>query len=186
MKKYFLKIIPGAVLKAIRDHRSFAQWKKRDFLESSPQLVKEKIFLKYGIKNANWIETGTYLGTTTNFLSELYPYVYSIEPEPQLYKSASKRFAGRNIKLFNDVSENVLPSLLNTLKGDINFWLDGHYSKGITFKGSKNCPVEEELEAIEKSFANFNKITILIDDVRLFHTTNTDYNNYPSINYLVD
>ena len=146
--------------------RSIAQWKKTDFLENSPQLVKQNVFLKYGIKDAVWVETGTFLGTTTEYLRNLFPHVYSVEPEPKLFNSACKRFEGKNVTLFNDVSENIFPTLLPQLSGNINFWLDGHYSGGITFKGQKDCPIEDELSAIEKNFRNFNKLTILIDDVR--------------------
>ena len=161
-------------------------WAGRGYLENSPQKVKESVFNKYGIINANWVETGTYKGTTTNFLSAKFPHVYTIEPEINLYKMACKRFDGRNVTLFNDVSENVFPKLLPNLKGNINFWLDGHYSAGKTFKGAKNCPVEDELNAIEKNLSNFAGLSILIDDVRCFLPDNSQYSDYPSIDYLVD
>ena len=186
MKKLLKKLLPQTILEFYQTQRGIADWKKRGFLENSPQLVKENVFLKYGIKNAAWIETGTYLGTTTNYLSNLFPHVYSIEPEPMLYASACKRFEGKNVTLFNEVSENVFPSLLPKLTGNINFWLDGHYSAGITFKGVKDCPVEDELSAIENNFSNFDKLSILIDDVRCFLPSNVDYTDYPSIDYLVD
>ena len=186
MKKLLKKLLPQTILEFYQTQRSIADWKKRGFLENSPQLVKENVFLKYGIKNAAWIETGTYLGTTTKYLSNLFPHVYSIEPEPMLYASACKRFEGKNVTLFNEVSENVFPSLLPKLTGNINFWLDGHYSAGITFKGVKDCPVEDELSAIENNFSNFDKLSILIDDVRCFLPSNVDYSDYPSIDYLVD
>ena len=178
--------MPQIILEFYQTQRGIADWKKRGFLENSPQLVKENVFLKYGIKNAAWIETGTYLGTTTKYLSNLFPHVYSIEPEPMLYASACKRFEGKNVTLFNEVSENVFPSLLPKLTGNINFWLDGHYSAGITFKGVKDCPVKDELSAIENNFSNFDKLSILIDDVRCFLPSNVDYSDYPSIDYLVD
>ena len=186
MKKLLKKLLPQTILEFYQTQRGIADWKKRGFLENSPQIVKENVFLKYGIKNAAWIETGTYLGTTTKYLSNLFPHVYSIEPEPMLYASACKRFEGKNVTLFNEVSENVFPSLLPKLTGNINFWLDGHYSAGITFKGVKDCPVEDELSAIENNFSNFDKLSILIDDVRCFLPSNVDYSDYPSIDYLVD
>lgn len=186
MIKHLKRIIPERILELLQNQRNFSQWKKRGFLESSPQLVKQKIFLKYGIEGAYWVETGTYLGTTTKYLSELFPHVYSIEPEPKLYASACKRFSDKNVTLFNGVSEDVFPTLLPTLEGDANFWLDGHYSAGITFKGEKNCPVENELAAIEENIDKFRKLAILIDDVRLFLPSNFDYTDYPSVDYLVD
>jgi len=186
MKKVLKKLLPLAVVEFIQKYKSIYDWKRRDFLENSPQMVKQKVFDKYGIKDAVWIETGTYLGSTTSYLSGLFPHVYTVEPEPKLYAAACKRFKGKNVTLFNDVSENIFPSLLPKLSGNVNFWLDGHYSSGITFKGETDCPVEDELIAIEKNLDNFDEVTILIDDVRCFLPNNSSYTDYPSIDYLVD
>ena len=142
--------------------------------------------MKYGIPNAQWVETGTFLGTTTKFLSQRYPFVYSVEPGKKFYEDALDLFSGKNVKLFNDASENILPILLPELRGDINFWLDGHYSAGDTFKGDKDCPIEEELAALKDNLSQFDKVSVLIDDVRLFPQNNTSSSGYPSINYLVD
>ena len=155
IKNLFIKI-----LESNQKHRGMSKWKRRDYSDNTPQFVKELIFMKYAIDGADWVETGTYKGTTTNFLSNRFPHVYTIEPEQKLYNTACKRFIGRNVSLFNDVSEKVLPVLLTKLNGDINFWLDGHYSAGKTFKGEKDCPIEDELNAIEKSLENFGKLSI--------------------------
>ncbi len=186
MKKKLKNLLPQAVVDFIKTQKSMSEWRKRNFSDNSPQIVKQNVFLKYGIKDAAWVETGTYLGTTTSYLSGLFPHVYSLEPEPKLYAAACERFKDKNVSLFNDVSENIFPSLLPKLSGNINFWLDGHYSAGTTFKGEKDCPVEDELIAIEQNFDNFNKISILIDDVRCFLPNNSSYTDYPSIDYLVD
>jgi hypothetical protein len=119
----------------------------------------------------------------TYYLSKKYPHIYSIEPNVEFYKEALNIFKGSNVTLFNNVSENTLPTLLPTLKGNLNFWLDGHYSGGETFKGNKECPIKDELNSIEVNFDNFEKISIFIDDVRLFLSS---ANDYPSIDYLVD
>jgi hypothetical protein len=186
MKNVIKNFLPQTVIEFISAQKGNADWRKRGFLGNSPQLVKQNVFLKYGIKDAVWVETGTYLGATTKYLSDLFPHVYSVEPEQKLYASAVKRFEGQNVTLFNDVSENVFPSLLPQLSGNVNFWLDGHYSAGITFKGSKDCPVDDELAAIENNFSNFDELSILIDDVRCFLPTSEDFSDYPSIDYLVD
>ena len=186
MKSFIKAILPKQLVKQFETYRIIKKWGKTNFLEHSPQMIKEFVFERYGIDNAPWVETGTFQGKTTNFLRERYPHVYTIEPEIKLYKGALKRFIGKNVTLYNDVSENVFPNLLKKLSGDVNFWLDGHYSEGITFKGDKDCPVEDELNIIEANLNNFNKITILIDDVRCFLPANSDYPDYPSIDYLVD
>jgi hypothetical protein len=170
MKSIIKKLLPKKLRKILVELLQMQQWRARGYLENAPQLVKQNLFVKYGVPQAQWVETGTFLGETTDFLSNSYSFVYSVEPEKELYKNAMKKFLNQNVELFNGVSEDVMPSLLLRLKGDINFWLDGHYSAGVTFKGNKDCPVEEEL----------------IDDVRLFLPTNTTYSNYPSIDFLVD
>ena len=181
MKNVFVKI-----REAIQKNRGMGKWKQRDYSGNTPQFVKELIFVKYAIDGANWVETGTYKGTTTNFLSIRFPHVYTIEPAQNLHNTACKRFNGQNVTLFNDVSEKIFPILLPKLSGDINFWLDGHYSSGKTFKGQKDCPIEDELNAIEKNLENFSKISILIDDIRLFLPKSSNYSDYPSIDVLVD
>lgn len=186
MKNIVRKIMPVKILEPITKYRQMRQWREYGYLENSPQLVKEEVFIKYGIRDSQWVETGTYLGTTTQFLSDRFPFVHSIEPGLNLFKQAIERFKGRNVKLYNDVSENVFPELLPTLSGDINFWLDGHYSAGVTFKGDKDCPVVDELNAISENLSLLSNVTILIDDVRCFLPTSDDYNDYPSLDYLVD
>ena len=184
IKDSLKKILPTVLLKALINYKHMREWKERHYLEQSPQFIKEKIFLKYGIINAQWVETGTYKGVTTAFLANHFSHVHSVEPSKNLYESAAKLFKDKNITLYNDISENIFPSLLPKLNGKINFWLDGHSSGGITFKGEKDCPIEDELSAIKNSLSNFTEITILIDDVRDF--TLKDRNGYPSIDYLVD
>lgn len=186
LKQMIKAVLPGGVLKSLSGYKQMQQWKDRGYLEYAPQFVKEQVFLKYGVPKAPWVETGTFLGDTTEFLAQRFPTIYSIEPGKELFEQAQKRFAGRNVELFNDVSEAVFPKLLPELKGDLNFWLDGHYSAGLTFKGDSDCPVEDELKAIEANLGNFEKLAILIDDVRCFLPTSEEYEDYPSLDYLVD
>jgi hypothetical protein len=183
VKKKLYYILPNSLVKIIKKQLELKYWRERNYLENAPQFIKEKVLEMYSIKNANWIETGTFRGDTTHYLSKRFPHIYSIEPQVKFYNAALNRFKSKNVTLFNDVSENVLPILLPTLKDNLNFWLDGHYSGGETFKGKKECPIEDELNSIEVSFDNFEKISIFIDDVRTFLSS---ANNYPSIDYLVD
>jgi hypothetical protein len=140
----------------------------------------------YGISNSQWVETGTYVGTSTKFLANNFPFVHSIEPSKNFYDEAVKRFNGKNIKLYNEVSENVLSKILSLCSGDINFWLDGHFSGGYTYKGIKDCPIIDELCIIENNLNNFKKVLIMIDDLRFFSSTKNINNDYPSIDLLVD
>jgi hypothetical protein len=182
----YRKIIPRFLIKNINHLRQFFLWYKQGFLRNAPQLIKQNIFMKYGILNAQWVETGTFFGDTTDFLIKNFPKVYSIEPSEYLFNYAYERFKSKkNVILFNSVSEKILSELLPSLSGDINFWLDGHYSGGITFKGNQDCPIKDELNQISKNLKKFKKVLILIDDIRCF-MPNNEFKEYPSINDLVD
>lgn len=60
------------------------------------------------------------------------------------------------------------------------FWLDGHYSAGVTAKGEKHTPIYEELEHILGT--QERKHVIIIDDARLFGTDPA----YPNLEELSD
>lgn len=162
-------------------------WRERQYAPPTPDHIKRKVLLRNGIPDAIWVETGTYLGDTTHFLSLHSKYVYSIEPEATLFKNAIKRFETQsNVKVLNGLSEEVFPKLIPQLSGDVNFWLDGHYSHGITHKGPRDTPINDELEHIQKHITQFSRLVVLIDDVHLFNSSIEEYAGYPSLDYLVD
>lgn len=183
-----IKIITPNWLKNLRHKvRSLFFWRRRGYLAPAPQFIKQNVFLKYHARSATWVETGTYLGTTTRFLKQLGGHVYSIEPSTDLYFAAKRRFDSSNVTIINDVSERALGTLLPKIRGDINFWLDGHYSAGITFKGASDCPVLQELEHIAHNMDNFENVVIFVDDVRCFYADKDPaYASYPNLNELVD
>jgi len=151
-----------------------------------PNFIKNSVLLRNGIEGATWIETGTFLGDTTDILSKSSKMVYSIEPSSELVDKAKIRFANKeNIKIIKGLSEEELPLLLQSPqldKADLNFWLDGHFSAGITYKGPIETPIIEELIAIEKNMSRFNGIAVFIDDIRGFQPNS----EYPELGYLVD
>ncbi len=139
------------------------------------------------ISGATWIETGTFLGQTTQLLARNATHVYSIEPEIRLYKRANKLFRGaKNIKIINGTSEDVFPELLPIISGNVNFWLDGHYSAGITFKGPKDTPIIDEITHIGRNINRYQKVCVLIDDIRCFNPRLPEYRSYPSLETLVE
>ena len=176
-------------LRFIRDHsKVLYQWKKRQFAAPSPDLIKRQVLLSHSLSHAVWVETGTYLGDTTYLLSRNAKFVYSIEPEPALFRNAEARFRNdKNIKIINGLSEEVLPKLLPEIRGELNLWLDGHDSGGATYKGPQETPIVDELNCISKYRANFTRMVVFIDDVRLFTPSHEDYSGaYPTLDYLVD
>lgn len=169
--------------------KDFHSWYKRSFAENSPFFVKKKVLLN-NCNGNHWIETGTYFGQMTRFLSRISFQVWTIEPDLYLLENAkkiSKRY--QNIQFIHGTSEKTLKKLLGEVSKEtknLNFWLDGHYSDGLTFKGEVDTPIKFELETIVNFKEVFSNITIFIDDVRCFEKNNGKYQDYPSLNYLVD
>jgi len=171
------------ILSLLREYRAWAQ---RDFAAPSPHYIKQSCLIRNGYPNATWIETGTYLGQTTKVLSKFATKVFSIEPEPILFANAMKYFSkNENVEILNGTSEFIFPNLLPNINGDVNFWLNGHYSEGKTFKGNQDTPILDELKCISENLSHFNKICILVDDVRCFNPRIPEYSTYPDIGYLV-
>ena len=105
--------------------------------------------------------------------------IYSIELSPELYETAQKRFKrSKNIRLICGDSAVELGNIMERLDKPTLFWLDGHYSAGVTAKGAKNTPIFEELTHIFN--APDQGHIILIDDARLFGTEP----DYPSLQEL--
>jgi hypothetical protein len=155
--------------------------------KSAKATDKQKVLLRNGLRDATWVETGTYMGDTTSILSKVAKMVYSIEPEPTLFSEAEQRFSHTsNVRIIKGLSEEVFPKLLPTISGNVCFWLDGHYSAGITFKGPQETPILDELTAIGRHISQMDKIVVLVDDVRCFDPRNPEFSAYPPVDVLVD
>ena len=112
-----------------------------------------------------FVETGTFTGGTSRWAAELFETVYTIEINPELRAKAmdlSKDYDNIHFLLGN--SKEVLPENLTNFGDKAIFWLDGHYSGGITGGESDQCPVMEELKCLTKVKEPY----ILIDDARCF------------------
>jgi len=167
-------------------HREHAEWAARAFAAPSPPHVKRATILRLGLPEATWVETGTFLGDTTALLALCARRVHSIEPEPKLCARAKARFAGSpNVEIHGGLSEEILPILLARLEGDVCFWLDGHYSAGVTFKGPKDTPIAEELAAIEAAAPRLGRLVVLVDDVRCFDPSRPEFADYPPKAFLI-
>lgn len=166
--------------------RDFIQWVNRQYSAPSPYFIKKACLIRNGLPNSIWVETGTYLGETTEFISRHASKVYSIEPEPILFQKAKKYFKSfDHISILHGTSENIFPILLPKIKGNVNFWLDGHYSDGVTYQGSQDTPIIDELKNISKNLKQFKNVTIFIDDIRCFQSKKSKSSSYPSLDYLV-
>ncbi len=187
MKNIIKSILPKSLWSDLSLFKFSRQWQSELFCSPSPHPIKIATLLRNGIPGATWVETGTFRGDTTSILAKHSPCIYTIEPSEALFQKA-KSFLSKhpNITVINGTSEGIFPSLLPKISGDINFWLDGHFSGGPTFKANLDTPIIAELENIASNLVNFNKVCILIDDVRCFNPRDSRFSHYPDLGLLVD
>lgn len=109
----------------------------------------------------NYVETGTYLGMTTDFLARMArkrgAHVYSCERDDRCYAIA-RRTAGRqgNVHLHHGASVGFLAGLGPQLASAVNFvYLDAH--------GSGHLPLREELALVR----DWRNTIVMIDDFRI-------------------
>lgn len=175
------------IIEFFRLCREWVQFKQRYFSAPSPTLFKRQTLISQSNPDGSWIETGTYMGSTTRYLAKRYVKVISIEPSPEFFKySKSKLQKFKNIKLMNGTSEELFENALLESAPITNVWLDGHFSEGNTFLGKKVSPIETELHAITKNLNLFQDLVIFVDDVRLFPRSRNIETGYPTFQWLID
>lgn len=130
------------------------------------------------ISQENWVdifvETGTFYGWTTQYMSYFVKKIFTIEIYEPLFIKAKEKFKDyKSIEVFYGDSSEILENLV--LNGKVLFFLDWHYSGSWTGKWAKECPLFEELEKIKNK--NLYNPIVIIDDFRLFGIDK----NYPTI-----
>lgn len=115
---------------------------------------------------STFVETGTLLGHTTRALAPHFRKIYTIEISERYYNMARSNCPYSNIEFINGDSSSVFKELLPTITDKTIFFLDGHWSSGDTGRGEKDCPLIEEITAINDLFLPSG--IIIIDDARLF------------------
>lgn len=187
IKLLLKKLVPQQILLRRRNQliqKDIEEWQKQGCSLPAPHVVKQSVIKEYQHKfgYSILIETGTFMGEMVEAQKKNFKKIISIELGIDLFKQAQKRFiSDSNILIVNGDSGKVLPKILNNIHEPAIFWLDGHYSEGITAKGNKECPIFEELDAILNG-KELNHI-ILVDDARCFvgkgdYPTIDELNNY--------
>ena len=151
-----------------------------------PHYYKQLVVLDYAqsFNIKALIETGTYLGDMVDAMTNYFEIIVSIELSPQLHMNATQKFKNfKNVTLLLGDSGILLPDVLNHIKFRCLFWLDGHYSAGVTAKGDVNTPIIKELNSILEH-AEDNHV-ILIDDARLFNGSE-DYPTIKELEFLIE
>ncbi len=180
MKEAIRRYIPRFVfdkLKEVEIKYEVNKWEKAGKPIPPVHSVKRLVIRAYQKKSGYkiLIETGTYKGDMIYAQLKFFDKIYSIELSDYYYNEAVKRFKKfTKIELLHGDSSKRLGEIVNKLNEPAIFWLDGHYSGGLTGKGEKESPIWGELNAIVPTKLPH---ILLIDDARCF----TGENDYPSI-----
>lgn len=145
----------------------------------APHLIKQAVIRDYALRHhlRTLIETGTFLGTMINAMKRRFDRIVSVELDAKLCEAARRRFSRHpHISILRGDSATILPEVLRSVHEPCLFWLDGHYSGGITAKAGSETPVMEELRVVLSHPVDGH--VILIDDARDF----TGRRGYPTLN----
>ncbi|MBC2744401.1 MAG: hypothetical protein HGJ93_15505 [Desulfosarcina sp.] len=166
-----------------RQVKELVEWERKGKPLPPPHIVKQRTLQTYakrfGLKIL--VETGTYCGDMVEAMKDSFDRIYSIELSKELYENAKGRFKGiKYIELIHGDSGLELRKIINKLNQPALFWLDSHYSAGVTARGDKDTPIYEEMEHILN--VPDREHVVIIDDARLFGTDPA----YPSMGELSD
>jgi hypothetical protein len=139
------------------------------------QCARQKLFreLIAKIAPAAIIETGTYRGTTTEFMAETGIPFYSVEGLPRNYGfSRARLWRKGNVHLYLGDSRAVLRYLFagrlrSVCERPVFAYLDAHWDEDL--------PLEEELEII---YDNCSAAVVMIDDFKVPNDSGYQYDDY--------
>lgn len=175
IKKFIKKVIACVLLEweklllLSKQYKELRSWARNGRPVPPPHIVKQRTIKAYAkkYKITNFIETGTYFGDMVEATKYTFKSIISIELDHDLYNRATQRFNNlSHIRIIHGDSSKVMPIVLNDIYHPVLFWLDGHFSGGITAKGERETPIQEELEIILNHKVKDH--VIVIDDARLF------------------
>ena len=147
---------------------------------SQPKYINKSILAAIiGIENKKkyFVETGTYIVQSTYNIHKLFKKVYTCEASKDLYEAAKQLFIltkSDDIEIYSGDSRLFLKSLSSKICNNSIFFLDAHYSKGITSRKYGTCPLIDELKII---FDKCSEGIIVVDDLR----TMNGKNGYPNL-----
>jgi hypothetical protein len=171
-------LVPVAFLRSALN-RSLEQW-ERNHEGPYPHLLKQRTVQHYAAASGArvFVETGTWYGIMLQACVGHFDRLVSIELEPHFFRRAKKIFKRHsNVTLLHGDSGELLPELLATIHCPCLFWLDAHYSGGLTGKAELETPIRREIEAI---LSHSLRHTILIDDANAFDGMHA----YPEISWI--
>ena len=165
----------------VRRYREFWQWKRRGLSIPVPHIIKQRTVREYAKRFHldTLVETGTYKGEMIYATRKSFQRIFSVELDLTLYEQAKQKFiSNHHITILHGDSATMLPEILAEINTPSLFWLDAHFSGGITAKGDINTPIIQELQLILNHPIKTH--VILIDDAREF----VGQNDYPQLDML--
>ena len=175
---YLLRPIPiYPLLRPVLRRAALHQW-HRTQRPPAPLELKAQIIRDYATKwkLRTFVETGAFFGDMIDLLRDQFDALITIELDSKLAAKAKQRFKDSSkVRVVEGDSGQELSKILATLNEPALFWLDGHYSGGVTAKGNVDTPIVAELTHLFSTKPNNH--VILIDDARLFGTAA----GYPSL-----
>lgn len=151
----------------------------------SGNTYKRAVIAKFAQKFriTNFVETGTFLGGTVEAVLNLFQQIYSIEVEPKLFADAKEKFSSyKHVQIIQGDSSEQIKNILANLDRPALFWLDAHYSAGITGKAKEDSALRAEVVLISEHINKTKlKHVMLLDDARDF----TGNNGYPTVSEVI-
>lgn len=186
VKNWGMGCLPASTRQKLYDAKDVYLWLRRGRTGSAPPLVKRRAVRRYARRfgATTLIETGTFKGDMVAATRRSFRQIFSIELHPGLAADARKRFAGdKAVSILQGDSAKLLNEILDEVDRPALFWLDAHYSGGITAQGEEETPVLNELRTIlEHPVAGH---VLLIDDAREFGGSSS-YPTIPEVRSLVN
>lgn len=176
---YKILTVPLKILKKILKKTIYGIRQCKNYIisrKNTQRKIKKVLYFQNIYKTKNFIETGTYLGDMIYGVRKYFKKIYSIELSHELFINAQLRFAQeKHITLIEGDSAKKLQEILLKLDQPAIFWLDAHFSGGITARGEIETPIQTELKLILSH--QIKKHIILVDDARCFNGKN----DYPQL-----
>ena len=179
-----MKFTPAyGAYRLFQQRKAYKEWERNGKPAPPPPLVKHRIIKNYALTFSldTLIETGTYLGETVLAVKDVFDNIFSIELDETLAGRAQKKFSKyRHITILQGDSGEIIKDILSGIKKPCLFWLDSHYSGGLTTKGEYDTPILQELSHIFNH--QIKDHVLLIDDARHF----AGEKDYPTLQELQD
>jgi hypothetical protein len=168
--------------RAYQRNRPYLSWVLSGRPIPPPSFVKVRTVKQYGRRFAlrTLVETGTCYGDMVAAVEGDFEKVLSVELGEELYLMAAQRFAeAKHVTILHGDSGKVMADILAQVNKPCLFWLDSHYSGGVTARAVLDTPIRDELQCI-MSHPLATQHVILIDDARDF----TGEGDYPNVQEL--